>query len=125
MGCTGGHETNPKFLLISSYLNLFGFALFSPLYAPFTLRVGAGALQTGVAYGMYTGLAGLVILLFGEAEDRFADKRHLAVLGYFWLPGAALLFLRVKARLVCGAGRKRSRHRHAVPCLESYLRPRR
>ena len=87
----------PKFLLVSNYINLFGFALFSPLYALFALKVGAGALQTGIAYGIYTGLAGLIIVLFGKLEDGIKDKRPLVVLGYFWLSGAALLFLLVRS----------------------------
>ena len=95
----GGMKPIPKFLLASNYINLFGFALFSPLYALFALKVGAGALQTGAAYAVYTGLAGLIIILFGKFEDRFRDKRWLVVLGYFWLSGAALLFLLVKSSL--------------------------
>ena len=86
-----------KLLLISNYVNLFGFALFSPLYALFALDIGAGAFQTGIAYGLYVGLAGVLIIVLGKLEDGSKHKRKLVVFGYFWLAFASLLFLLVKS----------------------------
>jgi MFS family permease len=86
-----------RFLLLSNYLNVFGFALFSPFYALFALRVGAGAFQIGIAWSIYMAVAGSLIIIIGRAEDRLPDKRKMVVSGYFWLSIGALLFLLVKS----------------------------
>lgn len=83
----------PRILLISNYINLFGFALFMPLYALFARDVGATPFETGIAYGLYTGLAGVLMILIGRIEDHIKRKLHLIVFAYFWLACAALLFL--------------------------------
>lgn len=86
-----------RYLLVSNYLNLLGFALFSPFYALFALRIGAGAFQTGAAWAVYTAVSGVVIIVFGRVEDKISDKRPLVVAGYFWLALGALSFLLVKS----------------------------
>jgi MFS family permease len=84
-----------RFLLVSNYLNLLGFGLFSPLYALYAQHIGATPFQTGAAWSVYTALQGVLIICFGRMEDKFGDKRKLVVFGYFWLAFASLLFLLV------------------------------
>jgi MFS family permease len=86
-----------RYLLISNYINLFGFALFSPLYALFAFRIGAGAFETGIAWALYTGIAGITIIIFGLFEDHLKQKRKLVMFAYFWLSVGALSFLLVKS----------------------------
>ena len=86
-----------RYLLVSNYLNLLGFSLFSPFYALFALRIGAGAFQTGAAWAVYTAVTGIVIITFGKIEDRIPNKPRLVVIGYFWLAAGALSFLLVKS----------------------------
>lgn len=88
-----------RFLLFSNYLNLLGFALFSPLYALFAARIGATPFQTGAAWSVYTAMQGVLIITFGKLEDKVKNKARLVVLGYFWLAFASLLFLTVHATL--------------------------
>ncbi len=85
-----------RFLLFSNYLNLFGFSLFSPLYALFATGVGAKPQIVGLSYAVNTLASAIMILVFGRFEDRIANKRALVVIGYFWLAGAAFAFLTVR-----------------------------
>jgi MFS family permease len=84
-----------KYLLFANYLNLFGFFLFSPLYALFATGIGAKPQLVGLSYAVNTLAAACMIFLFGRVEDRTPDKRRYVVLGYFWLSAAAFSFLLV------------------------------
>lgn len=84
-----------RLLLMSNYINLFGFALFSPFYALFTLKVGANAFQTGAGWALYTAIEGILIITFGKIEDHIVRKERMVALGYFWLAFAALAYLLV------------------------------
>jgi len=88
-----------RYLLIANYINLLGFAMFSPLYALFPLRIGAQAFETGAAWATYTAIAGILIIIFGKMEDSFRKKHELIVVGYFWLALGALAFLLAKSPL--------------------------
>lgn len=69
--------------------------MFAPLFALFAKDMGAGAFQVGIAYSINMSLAGLLIILVGGLEDKIKHKETMIVIGYFWLAGAAFLYLLV------------------------------
>lgn len=85
-----------RFLLICNYLNMLGFSMFAPLYALFAVGIGAQPLSIGIGWAVYTILSGLLIIAFGQIEDKTPNKTFLIVCGYFWLAIVALLFLTVE-----------------------------
>lgn len=84
-----------RYLLFSNYLNLFGFSLFSPLYALYATGIGATPQLVGLSYAVNTLASACMVIMFGRFEDRFKDKRKMVVVGYFWLSAAAFSFLLV------------------------------
>ena len=81
-----------KILLIASYLNVFAYGLFSPLYAVFVQGFDENLLTISNSLGVYALFQGLVMMIFGRIEDRFKNKRPIVVLGYFLLSLGALSF---------------------------------
>ncbi|MEX2043321.1 MAG: MFS transporter [Patescibacteria group bacterium] len=82
-------------LLFSNYLNLFGFSLFTPLYALFATQVGAGPELVGISWSFYTFVTAVMVLLFGRLETRIKDPGKAVVAGYFLLAIGAAAFLLV------------------------------
>lgn len=84
-----------RYLLFANYLNLFGFFLFSPLYALFATGIGAKPQLVGLFYAVNTLASACMIFAFGRVEDKIKDKRKFVVFGYFWLSAAAFSFMLV------------------------------
>jgi MFS family permease len=74
-----------RLLLLSNYLNFFGYGLFAPLFAVYVTSIGGSVFHAGAAFGVYSLTAGLVTFLFGRLEDHEFDKRKMVCLGYFLL----------------------------------------
>ncbi|MBP7119418.1 MFS transporter [Candidatus Woesebacteria bacterium] len=81
-----------KILLLCSYINVFAYALFSPLYAVFVQRLDSNLLVISSTWGVYALFQGIVMILFGKIEDHFKDKRPMIVAGYLLLSVGALSF---------------------------------
>jgi MFS family permease len=84
-----------KFLLLSSYLNTFGFALVGPLFSLFVLDVGGNAFHAGASLAVYACTAGSLMFLFGKFEDKNFNMKKMIVIGYFILAFGALAFILV------------------------------
>lgn len=81
-----------RILLFCSYLNVFAYALFSPLYAVFVQKFDTNLLVISASWGVYALFQGVVMIIFGKVEDRLKDKRPMIVAGYFLLAVGALSF---------------------------------
>jgi MFS family permease len=82
-------------LLFSNYLNLFGFALFSPLYALYATQIGAGPALVGISWSFHTFITALLVFAFGRYETRIQNIEKAVVAGYFMLALGAAAFLLV------------------------------
>lgn len=87
-----------KLLLLANYLNNFGWALYSPLYALFVLNIGGSALDVSLIWSVYALVAGLLIMTFGWLENtvNFKPARMLFV-GYFLFVVVAIGYFFVKS----------------------------
>lgn len=73
-----------KLLLIANYLNSFGWALYSPLYALFVLEIGGSALDVSLIWSAYALVAGLLIMTFGRLENTLSFRPEwMLFIGYF------------------------------------------
>lgn len=81
-----------KILLLCSYLNVFAYALFSPLYAIFVQKLDSNLFVISSSWGVYALFQGVVMIIFGKVEDRLTDKRPMIVAGYFLLAIGAVSF---------------------------------
>lgn len=103
-----------KLLLAANYLNNFGWALYSPLYALFVLKIGGSGFSISILWAVYALVTGLLIMLFGHLENqkRLRPARMLYVgYGLFAVVGAGYLlvstiwqFLVVQLVLACAMG---------------------
>lgn len=86
-----------KLLLLSNYVNIFGYSLFAPLYALFVFEVGGSAFHAGATWGLYMLAAGLIMFLFSFIEDHVHRlRKKMIVGGYFVLSLGALSFILVQ-----------------------------
>lgn len=70
-----------KYLMLGSYLWIFGEGLLGPLYAVFAQRVGGDVLALSAAYALYLIIAGVLIAIVGKYSDSHG-KASLLVAGY-------------------------------------------
>lgn len=81
-------------LLVPNFLNVFGWALLTPIYALYTTQLGASVQMVTFSWGFYTLLAGTLMIVFGWLEDRSYNKPALLGIGYLiQTVGTALLFM--------------------------------
>lgn len=85
-------KTELKLLLLCNYLNLFGFGLFTPIYAIFVLGLGGTAFEAASSWALYGFITGGAILFFGRLEDSSFNKHKLVAAGYFAAAAGALAF---------------------------------
>lgn len=80
-------------LLSSNFLNVFGWALLTPLYALYATELGATPQEVTFVWSFYTLLAGILMIVLGWAEDRLPNKPRLLTFGYVvQAVGVGLLF---------------------------------
>lgn len=75
-------NTTVLLLLSASFLNVFGWALLTPLYALYAAQLGASPQSVTFTWSFYTLLAGLLMIVLGWAEDRIRSRRRLLTAGY-------------------------------------------
>lgn len=80
-----------KFLLAVNFLNVFGFALWGPLYSVYATRQGANIAVVGALFAGYTVIDGLMILLFGRLTTP-ANRSKVLAAGYLTQGLGALIF---------------------------------
>lgn len=86
--------TRLKLLLAANYLNTFGWALYSPLYALFVLHVGGTQAQVSFIWAGYAFLTGILIVAFGRLENKSRfNPNIMLVIGYLLFTVVALSFL--------------------------------
>jgi len=71
-----------KILLVANYVNIFGFAAFSPLYALYVLNLGLTPSMVGYSWAFFMGTAGVTMIAIGRFENRFKNKRILVPVGF-------------------------------------------
>lgn len=81
-------------LLVPNFLNVFGWALLTPIYALYATQLGASVQMVTFSWGFYTLLAGTLMIVFGWLEDHSFNKPLLLGIGYLiQTVGTGLLFL--------------------------------
>ncbi len=87
------NRRNVSLLLLVNFLNVFGWALLTPLYALYATTLGASPQAITFSWAFYTLLAGLLTIVFGFMEDHIAKKPGLLTIGYFLqTSGLVILF---------------------------------
>jgi len=100
-------KSNPIFvLLFSNFLNVFGWALLTPLYALYATELGASPQVVTFSWSFYTLLAGVLMIALGWLEDRLPKKGRLLIGGYIIQTlGVSVLFFAPDVRwLMVGLG---------------------
>jgi MFS family permease len=75
-------NTTAFLLLGANFLNVFGWALLTPLYALYATELGASPQSVTFTWSFYTLLAGVLMILLGWAEDRIRNKQRFLTFGY-------------------------------------------
>ena len=86
-----------RYLLYANYLNFFGIAFFTPLFALFVDGLGVGQEMVGIAWAVNMYAAALMIILFGKYEDRVKNKELIVVIGYFLMAAGAAAYMLVSS----------------------------
>jgi MFS family permease len=68
-------------LLASNLSNIFGFALFLPLYGVYITKLGKPPELGSSVWAMYTLLTGLLVLFVGRIEDKLHSGYYKALIG--------------------------------------------
>lgn len=71
-----------RVLLITNGLVLLSAAMLGPIYALFVRDIGGDILDTGLAAGVFTATAGVVVFFFGKMSDRIRESELVVALGY-------------------------------------------
>lgn len=84
-----------RVLLLSNYLNIFGFSLFGPLYSLYVLRLGLSTVQIATALALYALTLGSLTIVAGRVENSMRRVTLGVILGYFvlMLGGAGYLWM--------------------------------
>lgn len=80
-------------LLGANFLNVFGWALLTPLYALYATDLGASPQEVTFMWSFYTLLAGVLMIVLGWVADRLGNKSWLLTLGYLVQTGGVTLLL--------------------------------
>jgi len=90
-------NSKARILLYANYLNFFGIAFFTPLFALFVADINAGPEMVGIAWAVNMYAAALMIIVFGKYEDHIKNKEKLVVVGYFLMAAGAASYLLVSS----------------------------
>ena len=71
-----------RILLITDGLVVFSGAMLGPIYALFVRDIGGDILDTGLAAGVFTATAGIVVFLSGRFSDKIKETELIVSLGY-------------------------------------------
>ncbi len=71
-----------RILLITDGLVVFSAAMLGPIYALFVQDIGGDILDTGLAAGVFTATAGIVVFLSGRFSDRIRESELIVAAGY-------------------------------------------
>jgi len=70
------------YLLLANYLYMTGIGLLSPIYALYVLDIGGSALTAGASWSVYLITAGVLMMIFGNIQDKSHNVKGYIVLGY-------------------------------------------
>lgn len=82
-----------RILLVSNYLNIFGFMLFGPLYSIYVLRLGLSTVQIAGALALYSFTLGCLMLVAGHMQNSSTRITAGIIFGYFILMLGGVGFL--------------------------------
>ena len=82
-----------RLLLINNYLVSITWGLFAPLFALVVVANNGDAQTVGVTWGIYTLVAGLLMIVFGKLEDRERRHRTHLIVGNIFLILASISYL--------------------------------
>lgn len=71
-----------RILLMTDGLVVFSAAMLGPIYALFVRDIGGDILDTGLAAGVFTATAGIVVFLSGRFSDRVKEAEIVVAAGY-------------------------------------------
>lgn len=71
-----------RILLMTDGLVVFSAAMLGPIYALFVRDIGGDILDTGLAAGVFTATAGIVVFLSGRFSDRVKEAEVVVAAGY-------------------------------------------
>lgn len=71
-----------RILLMTDGLVVFSAAMLGPIYALFVHDIGGDILDTGLAAGVFTATAGIVVFLSGRFSDRVKEAEIVVASGY-------------------------------------------
>ncbi len=71
-----------RILLVTDGLVVFSGAMLGPIYALFVQDIGGDILDTGLAAGVFTATAGIVVFLSGRFSDKVRETELVVALGY-------------------------------------------
>ena len=81
------------YLLLANYLYMAGVGLLSPVYALYVLGIGGSALTASASWSLYLITAGLLMMLFGNVQDKSRNIKKYIVTGYTVAAMSTLLYL--------------------------------
>jgi sugar phosphate permease len=71
-----------RILLVTDSLVVFSAAMLGPIYALFVRDIGGDILDTGLAAGVFTATAGIVVFLSGRFSDQIKENELVVASGY-------------------------------------------
>ncbi len=71
-----------RILLVTDGLVVFSASMLGPIYALFVRDIGGDILDTGLAAGVFTATAGIVVFLSGRLSDRVKESELVVAFGY-------------------------------------------
>jgi MFS family permease len=71
-----------RILLMTDGLVVFSAAMLGPIYALFVRDIGGDILDTGLAAGVFTATAGIVVFLSGRFSDKVKEAEIVVAAGY-------------------------------------------
>ncbi len=87
---------NAQILLKASLVANFGIGLFAPIYAIYVEKIGGNILDAGIAYAIFSIVAGILIIFIGTSKFFEKNLRALIILGYLFMGFTYLGYLLVK-----------------------------
>lgn len=84
-----------RILLMTDGLVVFSAAMLGPIYALFVRDIGGDILDTGLAAGVFTATAGVVVFLSGRFSDRVKEPEMVVASGYAIMASGFLSYLLV------------------------------
>jgi DHA1 family multidrug resistance protein-like MFS transporter len=87
------------YLLLANYLYMAGVGLLSPVYALYVLGIGGSALTASASWSLYLITAGILMIIFGNTQDKSTSIKKYIVAGYAIAAVSTLLYLIINTTL--------------------------